>query len=313
MRTRFLDEMHDWRYGAFRSALAVTLVPTDRYVVQRAPGVHRGRHPRPRHRGSLPPPRSLQPLSVPQRGRAEDAELGLGRRHLMLENRVHQRVSDPQEKQRQLPFSPSGSSLITDGINPGLMRCHSPAGPRTPCRSAGPRLRAGRLDCSLMCPGFLRELVTGIRRAFGLLNTVRYVVQCPLLIPLAVGIKVWIQREIFKGLEGNRGGKTRHSNNFTSVNLVLMLHKGFTQAELTPSGWIQRVAHCYPCPWSGHNHCIFLHAQTFQRWGSEIKLPTLSNKQIITYPIFKSFNKVRTSRASASSVFSSALLWCPFL
>jgi len=90
-------------------------------------------------------PVSLQPPSALQRGRGEDTEQGFGHRHLMPENRVHQCVSDPQEKQRQLPFSSSGSSLITDGINPELMWCRPPADPRTPCRSAGPRLQAGRL------------------------------------------------------------------------------------------------------------------------------------------------------------------------
>lgn len=75
-------------------------------------------------------------------------------------NWVHQCVSDPQGKQRQLPFSPSGSSLITDGINPGLMQCCSPADPRVLSSSAGPRLQAGKL----MCPGLLSKLVAGLKR-----------------------------------------------------------------------------------------------------------------------------------------------------
>lgn len=121
------------------------------------------------------------PLPCERPGRGQ----GFGRGHLMLENRVHQCVTDPQGKQRQLPFSPSGSSLITDGINPGLMQCCSPADPRVLSSSAGPRLQAGRL----MCPGLLSQLVAGLKRAFGFLNMVSFSVQCPLLMPPANGIK----------------------------------------------------------------------------------------------------------------------------
>lgn len=86
----------------------------------------------------------------------------LGHRHLMLENRVHQCVSDPQGKQRQLPFSPSGSPLITDGINLGLTQCCSPADLMLSTSAAGreddvPRLAqtaGGRAEKSIWVPEY---------------------------------------------------------------------------------------------------------------------------------------------------------------
>lgn len=225
-------------------------------------------------------------------------------------NWVHQHVSDPQEKERQLPFSPLGSSLITDGINPGLMRCRSPADPRMPCRRAGPRLQAGRLVCRLMCPSLLRELVAGLRTAFGLLNTVQHSVHCPCLIPPADGVEVWMEREIFTGMGENRGGKNKHSNKF-----YICKSSSYATQRL-PSGWtLPFPMNCYSSlsMSAGHNQCMFLDAQTFQRWGSEIKLSTLFNTQTTTHPVFQSFDSMRTSHASASSIFSSALRWCPFL
>lgn len=130
----------------------------------------------------------------------------LGHRHLMLENRVHQCVSDPQGKQRQLPFSPSGSPLITDGINPGLMQRCSPADPRMLSTSAAgreddvPRLAqraGGRAEKSIWLPEY--------GQCFGAVPS-----PYPFLPPN--GIKIWMEREIFKVLKENRGGKARQWN-----------------------------------------------------------------------------------------------------
>lgn len=117
IETRFLYETHSRCYRAFRSALAVTSVPTDEHVIPCAPGTHGGRDPRPRHGGSPLPPRSLQPPSALHHGRGEDTEQGCGRRHLMLENKLSSPVCQWPTREAEAALFQSFRVVINNGWN----------------------------------------------------------------------------------------------------------------------------------------------------------------------------------------------------
>lgn len=204
-------------------------------------------------------------------------------------NWVHQCVSDPQEKQRQLPFTPSGSSLITYGINPELMLCRSPADPKMPCRNPGPRLQAGRpVGCAQAYSGSWCDL-SWCQRAANIWASERGLVFGAVPYPHSPcpqNKSVKGKRDIW-GSGGKQEGKPDTQINFASVNLALMLRKDVTyRKSLYQAHKHNMLRPVTLYPWRRHNQCIFLHAQTFQRRGSEIKLPTLFNTQSIMHPNF---------------------------
>lgn len=148
-------------------------------------------------------------------------------------NWVHQCVSDPQGKQRQLPFSPSGSSLITDGINPGLRQCFSPADPRVLSSSAGPRLQAGRP----MCPGLLSKLVAGLKK-----NLSSWIWSVFSAVPPPYAPSQWDKslngKRDIKVLEENREGKTRQWN-----KMYISIPSSYVIQRLDRQTWYQVNEH----------------------------------------------------------------------